>query len=119
MFFSLLMVRIGTLPTGLSTSVYNPNLARKGSLVETTSASGRHLADNPENRVRIDGLRGRDPGQANHELAPPPGPLAEDLDAPAVELDEPAHEREPHAEPGLRAIEPAFALNRQVEHVWQ
>src|SRR5262249_60981732 len=60
---------------------------------------------------------GRDSGQANHELAPPTRPFAEDLDTPAVELDQPAHEREPHTEAGLRAIEPAIARGGQVEHV--
>src|SRR5213594_3758711 len=60
---------------------------------------------------------GRDTGEPNDELAPAPGPFTECFDPATVQLHQPAHQRESHTEPTLRAVARALTLYGHVEHV--
>src|SRR3989454_6038179 len=87
------------------------------SLSLDSSPGGRDVADHSEHRLRFNGLGGRDTGEPNDELAPAPGPFTECFDPATVQLHQPAHQRESHTEPPLRALEPALTLYGQVEQV--
>ena len=62
---------------------------------------------------------GRQGGQADDELAALVGAVAVRLDAAAVHLDQPAHQRQADAQPALRAVERAVDLGEQVEDARQ
>src|SRR5262245_28081860 len=53
--------------------------------------------------------------QPDDESAATPTPFAVRLDGARMQLDEPAHEREPDPEPAMRAIRALLALREQVE----
>ena len=65
-------------------------------------------------RMWLGGSRGEQ-GEAHDELTALTEPRAPRLHAPPVELDQPANEREPDAEPALRAVVRVRALHEEVE----
>src|SRR5262249_28265394 len=81
-----------------------------------------HDDDAPRTRRRlarrapgIVGAGGGTAGQPNGEAASPPFPRAPRLDAPAVQLDELAHEGEPDPQTPFRAISRAGPLEQEIE----
>lgn len=80
------------------------------------AAPARRLAPRRRGRRRD---RVLEHGQPDDEAAPSTEAFALRLDAPVVQLREPAHQREPDAEPALRALEPAVALDEEIEDVRQ
>jgi hypothetical protein len=96
--------------------VHNPG-GRGETSATWISTGGSDLTNHPQHGLRVNALGGLDAGQPDDELAAVPRPFAEDLDAAAVQIDQATHEGEPHTEPGLSAIQAAFALHGQVEHV--
>src|SRR5262249_59609537 len=81
-----------------------------------------HDDDAPRTRRRlarrapgIVGAGGGTAGQPNGEAASPPFPRAPRLDAPAVQLDELAHEGEPDPQTPFRAIGRAVPLEEEIE----
>src|SRR5690606_27784262 len=66
--------------------------------------------------------RGELPGeerQPHQEEAASTEPVAHRLHAPARDLDEPAHQREPDAEAALRSLSAALALDEEIEDLRQ